>query len=99
VDSIHLPESILKSLLHTLSEQSSVQEAILFGSRARGDHRNNSDIDLALVGQHIPLYVNGRIEDAIGLFKIDIVRLNELDNIELLANIKRDGITIYKSNH
>ncbi len=99
MDSIHLPESILKSLLHTLSEQSSVQEAILFGSRARGDHRNNSDIDLALVGQHIPLYVNGRIEDAIGLFKIDIVRLNELDNIELLANIKRDGITIYKSNH
>ncbi len=99
MDSIHLPESILKSLLHTLSEQKSVQEAILFGSRARGDHRNNSDIDLALVGQHIPLYVNGRIEDAIGLFKIDIVRLNELDNIELLANIKRDGITIYKSHH
>ncbi len=44
-----LPDSI-KNLIGFLVQETHPEKLILFGSRARGDHRSNSDYDIAVVG-------------------------------------------------
>ena len=90
-----IPEKILNRWLLILSEEKAIEQAILFGSRARGDARANSDIDLALLGVAIPIHIHTKLREAAGLYKVDIVRLDELDNKALVENIERDGIVIY----
>ncbi|MBF0444789.1 MAG: nucleotidyltransferase domain-containing protein [Magnetococcales bacterium] len=76
-----------------------VEKVILYGSRARGDHEERSDIDLAVLCPNakekqwteIWLY----IEDAPTLYSIDIVRLDEV-NRELQENVAREGVVLYE---
>ncbi len=79
-------------------------EAIwLYGSRARGDHRERSDIDLAII---CPQATNGDwlklldiIDDADTLLKIDCVRFDELAADEpIRENILRDKIILFERN-
>jgi predicted nucleotidyltransferase len=92
---LDLPDRIKGKLIKVLSEEKNVKQAILFGSRARGDARINSDIDLALLGSHIPLSINTKLRDAAGLYTLDIVRIDGLDNGSLMESIDRDGVVIY----
>jgi predicted nucleotidyltransferase len=92
---LDLPEKIKVKIISILSNERKVKQAILFGSRARGDSKINSDIDLALVGYDIPVSLNTKLRDAAGLYTLDIVRMDGLDNDSLIANIKRDGVLIY----
>lgn len=68
---------------------------ILFGSRARGDYKSTSDIDIA-VEENIPRETQYKIMNEIDLldiiYKIDLVFIDEKINSELLESIKRDGV-------
>lgn len=92
---LNIPNVVQKRILSVLSKESTVKQAIVFGSRARGDARPNSDIDLALVGCNIPLSLFTKLREAAGLYSLDIVRIEGLDNDELRSSIERDGVTIY----
>lgn len=92
-----LPEKTKLKLLSVLAKEPSVEKAILFGSRARGDAKDHSDIDLALLGQDIPLSLNTKLRDAAGLYQLDIVRMSDLENKDLFMNIERDGVVIYSA--
>jgi predicted nucleotidyltransferase len=90
-----LPGNVRDRIIEVLTQEPSVKTAILFGSRARGYARANSDIDLALIGSNIPLSLHTRLREAAGLYRIDIVRWDEVDNDELRANITNDGVVLY----
>ena len=68
---------------------------ILFGSRARGDYKSTSDIDIA-VEENIPREMQYKIMNEIDLldiiYKIDLVFIDDKTNLELLESIKRDGV-------
>jgi predicted nucleotidyltransferase len=93
-----IPERVLSKIIPIVSVEPSIDKVILFGSRARGDNKPNSDIDLALEGTNIPLRISTKLRDAAGLYKLDIVRLGELDDGELLFEIQQDGKVIYERN-
>lgn len=69
---------------------------VLFGSRARGDHRERSDIDLAVYD--LPQKSWSDFEDAIDalptLLSFDLVDMSRSVSPELRANIERDGINL-----
>ena len=44
---VGLSDQIMQGIYQVLASYPAVKKAVLFGSRARGDHRYNSDIDLA----------------------------------------------------
>jgi uncharacterized protein len=77
-----------------------VDEIWLFGSRARGDNQERSDIDLAILCPKASDYdwtkVMDVIENADTLLKIDCVRLQK-DQIsdELYNNILKDKKVLY----
>ena len=46
-----------------LAEKYSIEQVLLFGSRARGDHRRTSDIDLAVRGGDVVRFAHAYSEE------------------------------------
>lgn len=77
-----------------------IDEIWLFGSRARDDYKDNSDIDLAILCSKATnsqwMNIVGIIEEADTLLKIDCVRFDELDDDETFkANIIKYKKVLY----
>lgn len=72
---------------------------MLYGSRARGDYSNRSDIDLALDAPAMTITefadLAAALNDLPCLFKIDLLRLQDLQNPALHAQIAKDAITLF----
>jgi len=68
---------------------------LLFGSRARGDYKEISDIDLAVLNE-ISRDEQYKIMNEIDLlnivYKVDIVFVDSNTKAELVESIKRDGV-------
>lgn len=70
------------------------EKLVLFGSRARGDHRLASDIDLAVYGLKNELPLRDALEELPTLLKFDVVSVREETDRLLLAEIERDGVLL-----
>ncbi len=85
--------------LAELARQHGARRLVLFGSRARGDFHERSDIDLAIYG--MPEHSRGAFwleaEELPTLLKLDIVHISPDTNPEFLQNIEKDGVTLYAS--
>jgi len=79
-----------------LAEKYSIEQVILFGSRARGDFKERSDIDLAVRGGQVELFMVAVDEETSTLLKYDIVNLNGSVQKELLDSIEKEGILLYE---
>lgn len=91
------PMEELYSQLAALARRYGAKRLVLFGSRARGDNRYNSDIDLAVYGMPEGSRSNFWMdcEELPTLLKFDIVHITDGMNPAFLANIKKDGVTLY----
>ena len=79
-----------------LARRCGLKQAILFGSRARGDNRERSDIDLAVRGGNTTEFIASADDEIHTLLMLDIVDLGKPVQAELLAEIGRDGVTLYE---
>ena len=94
-----MKEKELELILDVFRGFPRIEEVILFGSRAMGTFRYNSDIDLAIMGARIDL------PDVIGLkvkleelplpFMFDVVGLKNIANAALLEHITKHGAVLY----
>lgn len=91
----------LNQLASVLGQHPQVQRAVLFGSRAKGCARPNSDIDLALYG-NLPDLLVERIADELDLLPLpylfDVKAVANLQNPALLDHIQRVGFEIYAAS-
>lgn len=78
------------------AKRNSIQKVILFGSRARGDNSERSDIDLAVSGGDALNFYFDVEEEAWTLLMFDVVNLDEGISEELRAEINRDGVILYE---
>lgn len=72
-------------------------EFFIFGSRARMDYKNNSDIDIAILGDvsdEDKLKIRDEFYKIDMEYMIDIVFINEINNEELIKNIYKEGVRI-----
>mgnify|MGYP005785285475 FL=1 len=95
---IHLPDN-LASQLSALARKYGARRLVLFGSRARGNHRPRSDIDLAVYD--MPVENRGAFwleaEELPTLLKLDLVHISPGMDPAFLHNIEKDGVTLYAS--
>lgn len=95
---IQLPDN-LASQLSALARKYGARRLVLFGSRARGDHRPRSDIDLAIYD--MPAENRGAFwleaEELPTLLKLDLVHISPGMDPAFLHNIEKDGVTLYAS--
>ena len=73
-----------------------IEKLILFGSRARGDYRETSDIDLAICGGNGECFAIDVEEKVPTLLKFDVVDMDKPVQQELVESIEREGIVIYE---
>ena len=69
---------------------------VLFGSRARGDCRERSDIDIAVFGAPPDSWSSfvDALEELPTLLEFDLVYVNNSTSSELVKNIEKDGVTL-----
>ncbi|MCR4443230.1 MAG: nucleotidyltransferase domain-containing protein [Peptococcaceae bacterium] len=91
-----LPEQIIQGIIKELQKRGNVTRAIIFGSRARGDYRYNSDIDLAVycVGK-LPPGLLLDLDEAAGIYKIDVIDMNGPLDEKLRRIIEEQGVEVY----
>ncbi len=73
-------------------------EVILFGSRARGDYKYYSDIDLAIKGLEKKdiLKIKDFVEESTVPYFVDIVRYEDAP-LKLKENIDKEGVIVWKN--
>ena len=94
------PPAVLAQMVDVLRRHPEVQRAVLFGSRAKGSARPNSDIDLALYGDVPPLVVQSiahELDELPTPYLFDLQAIEGLQNPALLEHIQRVGIEIYSA--
>lgn len=83
------------------SNHDKIEKAILYGSRAKGNYRNDSDIDLTLKGENLTLSqlfaIETELDDLLIPYKIDLSIYHKIENQDLIAHIKRVGIVFYQN--
>lgn len=88
------------NFIEKLKKLSFIEAIYLYGSRARGDNQERSDIDLAIVcptaNESDWLKVLKIIDEADTLLSIDCVRYDALENLPLKNNIDRDRLILFK---
>lgn len=82
--------------IKALAEKYGIERVILFGSRARGDYRRTSDIDLAVSGGNVTRFALDVEEDTATLLKYDIVDLDSEMQDELRESIRKEGRLLYE---
>ena len=91
-------EKLFEQVKKCASNYPNIFKIVLFGSRARGDYRPNSDIDLAIFSRSISnlevANFTNEIEDLDTLLKFDIVLMTPDTDPRLLENVKQEGVVL-----
>ena len=95
-----LAENVINNIKKVFSKYSEIDKACIFGSRARGDFKETSDIDIVLYGDDLTHTLNTKIfydlEDLYLIYKIDLINFNSLkDEDKLKENIVNEGVEFY----
>lgn len=95
-----LSEETVRRMAEVFSHYPEIEKAVLYGSRAKGNFRNGSDIDLTLMGEKLDSQILSRIDweldDLLLPYKIDLSLFSKLTHPELIEHIQRVGIVFYE---
>lgn len=95
-----LDDRELQALCSVLASMPEVEEAIIYGSRARGTNQIASDIDITLKGNELTYLqlalLDARIDDLYLPYFVDLSLFSMLKNPDLLESIDREGKVLFK---
>ncbi|OOP55063.1 MAG: hypothetical protein AYP45_16825 [Candidatus Brocadia carolinensis] len=97
-----LKESTIEQIQSVFARYPQVKKAILYGSRAKGNYKTGSDIDLTLIGgEALTLKVLYRIMDEIDNlllpYTFDLSIFHHISDPDVTEHIQRVGIVFYQS--
>ena len=98
-----LDDASLKRMREVFSRFPQVEEVILYGSRAMGNYRPGSDIDLTIKtanpGIDLLNSLSQELDDLMLPYLFDLSFLQQIRNPELLDHINRVGCLFYRKEH
>jgi predicted nucleotidyltransferase len=91
-----LPEESLKKIKQAINKFPEIEQAIIFGSRAMGNYRKGSDVDIAICGKNINHIIENRLSSLLNEelplpYFFDVVDYTHLTHTKLTAHIKEFG--------
>ena len=94
-----LSENTLTQIRQVLAQHPTVETAVIYGSRAKGNYKPGSDIDLTLRGENLgPAElsdINDMLEELLLPYEIDLSLFEHIDNLSLREHIQRVGQVFY----
>lgn len=98
-----MPYGISKEIFNEMNQifakYPQIEEIVLYGSRAKGNFKTGSDIDLTLKGKNVDFatlsLLSNELDDTYLPFIFDISLYRQISNPDLIDHIDRVGIVIY----
>ncbi len=94
-----LSDLVINDISGVFAGEPNIREVLIFGSRAKGNYTDNSDIDLALKGSDLTmkylLNLSLKMDDLDPLYKIDMVVYDDSIYTPLKEHIDRVGKVFY----
>ncbi|MGE5630495.1 MAG: nucleotidyltransferase domain-containing protein [Caulobacteraceae bacterium] len=90
-------------IIDVLKRFGEIEKAVIFGSRAKGNYKPGSDVDIAVYGEHITFDTLSALHSALEEqgplpYFFDIVDYTHLDHADLKDHIDRVGKLLYEKN-
>jgi predicted nucleotidyltransferase len=96
----HLTDHELSLIRNVFRRHPRLSGVILFGSRDKGTHRPQSDVDLAITGDVTPLeaeMIAGELDELPLPYRFEVQPLDRISHSPLRNHIDRVGIRIYQA--
>ena len=94
-----LPLAAVEKIRAVFAHHPEVETVVLYGSRAKGNYKTGSDIDLTMYGDDlnhsILLTILDELEDLLLPWTIDLSIFRQIDNVSLREHIERIGVAFY----
>lgn len=97
-DMYGLPARAIIQLQQIFAQYPQIRQVILYGSRAKGNYRHGSDIDLTIDGdiELVDLLsIENQIDDLLLPWSVDLSVLSQIENSQLVDHIRRRGQVFY----
>lgn len=95
-----LSNEVIEDIRNVFKKHALISKVLIFGSRAKGNYSEGSDIDLAAIGNDLSfnelMDINVQIEDLGLLYKVDVVDYNKNKETPLGDHIDRVGLLFYE---
>ena len=96
-----LSDTVIKELQDVFRRHANIRKVLIFGSRSKGNYREGSDIDLALIGNGIDyrrlLEILGEIDDLELLYSVDLLDYQKKKGTPIGDHIDRVGQVFYEA--
>ena len=95
-----LKEATIQKICVVLAYYPPVEKAVLYGSRAKGNYKNGSDIDLTLCGGadltlNVLYRISDELDDLLLPYTVDLSIFSHINDPDVIAHIQRVGTTFY----
>ena len=94
-----LSDKVIKKMQQVFETNSKIDKAFVFGSRAKGNYKEGSDIDIAIKGQEVNhediLSLLRKLDELDLIYEIDLINYNRINEPALKEHIDRVGVEFY----
>lgn len=95
-----LSEQTCATIRKILDQHPMIKKAVIYGSRAKGNYKNGSDIDLTLMGDALDYKtlsaVAGELDESLIPYTVDLSLFEKIENPALHEHIERVGKVFYE---
>ena len=96
-----LKETTIEKICGLLAKYPQVEKAVLYGSRAKGNHKNGSDIDLTLYGRedltlNMLYRIMNEMDDLLLPYSFDLSIFHQINDPDVIDHIQRVGVVFYE---
>jgi predicted nucleotidyltransferase len=96
-----LSDATIQKICAVLATYPQVDRAVLYGSRAKGNYKNGSDIDLTLCGDadltlNVLYQIMHALDDLLLPYTIDLSIFGDIGDPDVVEHIRRVGVTFYQ---
>ena len=98
-----LDPEIHRRIKNEIAKFKQIERVLIYGSRAKGNYRNGSDIDITLIGEGLDLIdtiypLRDALDELYLPYTFDISIFSQLDNPEFISHILRVSKVFYQRN-
>ena len=95
-----LSNNTINKINSVFAKYPQIQKVVLYGSRAKGNYKHGSDIDLSMFGNglnyQIQMNVFDDLDELLLPYMIDLSIFDFIDNADLKEHIERVGVVFYQ---
>jgi len=95
-----LKDKDIDAIKTILALHANITKAIVYGSRAKGNYKNGSDIDITIIGEALTSRelnkIHNSLDDLLLPYTFDLSLFAQIENPDLVDHVKRVGMVLYE---